>query len=165
MPTTNPHLFKGRIYQCHRVQDADAANAFMAANPSWGLLDETPEGHCFIARMDDKGVGALNELAKPEGLSELGSKAYDIIRAYLDRHHLDFTRGDKAFYSPAEWQARGEDYERNSELIVVYDGGDIRECFDPHEGWAHCEAMNEKLRDVGLYSEPCACWYAAIYKL
>ena len=160
MPTTEPYLFQGRIYQCHRAQDADAANAFMAANPSWGLLDETPEGICYVARMDDKGV--RDDLAKPEGLSELGSKAYDVIRSYIDKHNLGYTGGCKAFYSPAEWNG---EYGKTSELVVVYDGGDVRECFDSHHGWHHSEALRLLLMEVGSYSELCTCWHAAIYKL
>lgn len=33
--------------------------------------------------------------------------------------------GCQAFYSPAEWAARGEEYGKLSELIIVHDGGDI----------------------------------------
>jgi len=53
---TVPYRHYGRVFQCHVEPDTAAANAFMAANDGWGLLNEEPDGRCFIARMEDEGT-------------------------------------------------------------------------------------------------------------
>lgn len=99
----------------------------------------------------------------PAGLSEKGQQAWKIIYDYLVAHDLAYTGGCKTFYSPAEWKARDEEYGTGSELLVVYDGGDVRECFDSYFKYDHEEALAAKLRDIGLYAERCNGWYSAIY--
>ncbi len=101
----------------------------------------------------------------PENLSEKGKKAWQIIHDYITATKLDYTGGCRTFYSPGEWRARGEEYGTNSELIVVYDGGDVRECFDSEFKYDHEEAIREKLDQVGLYAERCTGWYSAIYSV
>jgi len=105
-------------------------------------------------------------VACPTGLSPKGRKAYDAIMAVLKKHELTNTGGCKAFYAPKEWAARGETYGRGSELIVVYDGGDLGYFFNIDR----CEVsynLNEEMRSaleaVGCYSEECTCWFSAIY--
>lgn len=70
------------------------------------------------------------------------------------------------FYTPTEWERRGEQYGLGAELIVAYDGGDLayyfnldRECYDLHE------EMQLVLAEIGVYFEECTCWYSAIYSL
>lgn len=73
--------------------------------------------------------------------------------------------GCKAFYSPEEWKERGEDYGTNSELVVVYDGGDLYEIFNPDSGnYKWFDRLNERLEKHGYWVEACTCWYSAIYK-
>lgn len=68
-----------------------------------------------------------DDLKVPEGLSDLGKKAADAILATTKAE----SGGDcKAFYTPAEWEARGEKYGSGSELIVVHDGGDLAPSFN-----------------------------------
>ncbi len=83
-----------------------------------------------------------------------------VSEAPLDRF---YTGGCRAFYSPLEWRAKGERYGCDSELIVVYDGGDVRMAFDSHDEWACEKSMRDALSAVGLYAERCTHWYSAIY--
>lgn len=116
-----------------------------------------------------------DDLARPEGLSEAGSEAYDAVVAVLRKHEATRTGGCKAFYSPAEWRARGESYGTEAELVVVYDGGDLMRFFSldacynelydfPAERrYATYEGMQAALEAVGLYFEECTGWYSAVY--
>ena len=104
-------------------------------------------------------------LERPEGLSKAGNDAYDKIIAYLEEKNLTNSGGCKTFYSPKEWEERGEDYGTDSELIVVHDGGDPgmafsydRECYETLDG------MIDALKPLNVYPEQCTCWYSAIYK-
>lgn len=107
------------------------------------------------------------DTARPEQLSKRGRQAYAVVMRVLKRFGATDTGGCKAFYSPKEWKARGESYGLESELIVVYDGGDHRGAFEPeaeHEDSMH-NAMDAALKEVGLYFEPCTGWYSAIYEM
>jgi hypothetical protein len=116
-----------------------------------------------------------DDLAKPKGLSEAGSKAYETIVALLRKQEATRTGGCKAFYSPAEWAARGEKYGEGAELVVVYDGGDLMRFFSldacynelydaPVERrYATYEGMQTALEAIGLYFEECTSWYCAVY--
>ena len=108
----------------------------------------------------------MNELNKmPEGLSAAGQLAYNQIMVILQRQNRTDTGGCKTFYSPAEWNARGEDYGLKSELIVVYDGGDVSGFFNyDDEQYGSIDEMSEALQQSNLFSEQCTNWYSAIYK-
>ena len=127
-----------------------------------------------VAMKDD------DNLAMPNGLSDIAKKAHAIIVDYLKEHGISYTGGCTAFYSPAYWSARGEDYGRGSELIVVYDGGDHRRAFSMDAAYdADCEAyaatgkrrspyalyegMQAKLLEAGLFFEEATGWYGAVY--
>jgi hypothetical protein len=104
-------------------------------------------------------------IEKPAGLSETGEKAYEAIVSVLKRFKATNTGGCTVFYSPKEWADRDESYGRDSHLIVVYDGGDHRGAFEP-EGRADMalhKAMTKALDEIGVYVEPCTCWYGAVY--
>jgi hypothetical protein len=104
------------------------------------------------------------DLQQPNDLSNKGKQAHAAIVAFLEKHKLTYTGGCKAFYSPKEWKEREEDYGCDSELIVCHDGGDHGDAFSySRENYKMMEAMNETLKPLGLYSEPCTCWYTAIY--
>jgi len=104
----------------------------------------------------------------PEDLSSLGSAAAHHIMATLTRElgKAPDGGGCTAFYSPAEWLARGEKYGRGAELIVVHDGGDQASFFSyDYENYGNIDKMNETLEELGLYAEQCTCWYTAIYMI
>ncbi len=106
----------------------------------------------------------------PDSLSSYGCAVYQTIMDVLKKHELGYTGGCKAFYSPEEWlEDRGEQYGKGSELIVVYDGGDLRQFFNSNECGAHgywtmFEEMIHELAKVGMYFEECTGWYCAIYR-
>jgi hypothetical protein len=120
-------------------------------------------------------------LDMPADLSAKGKKAHAIIVEFLMAHSLTDTGGCTAFYSPVAWRARGEEYGKKSELIVVYDGGDLRPVFSMDAAYdLDCmiyqetgkpsttpyslyEGVQAKLREAGFHVEECTGWYAAIY--
>ena len=103
------------------------------------------------------------DLLPPEGLSERGRQAYDIILSFLMEHDLTFTGGCPAFVHPDKWDG---DYGKNSILIVLHDGGDVGRAFslDKYE-YDLVEAMDKKLEKIGLYSEQCTLYQSAIYEV
>jgi hypothetical protein len=137
-------------------------------------------------------MGHLDSLkdpnAMPDGLSEKGKAAYHTIMAVLKKHEATDTGGCKSFYSPAEWRERGERYGTESELIVVYDGGDLRRFFnmdaaysvdcmvaeqykaqghplpEGYKPYASYEGMQAELAKVGVFFEEATGWFAAVYK-
>jgi hypothetical protein len=127
------------------------------------------------------------DLKMPEGLDKDGESAYRTVVEYLEKHKLLFTGGCRVFYSPEEWKERGEQYGRESKLIVVYDGAEARYCFSmdacyEHEDfvqelidsglkvakrnrYALYEDMQAELSKIGLFFEECTGWYSAVYKI
>lgn len=106
------------------------------------------------------------DLAVPKGLSEKGREAIRIILEVLAAHEITYTGGSKAFYSPAEWKAKGEQYCQNALLVVVYDGSALARCFEyAKEDYAAIEAMDAALRAADMYPESGTHWYAGIYNL
>lgn len=113
-------------------------------------------------------------LAKPEGLTAEGEKAYETVMAVLKKYNALDTGGCKAFYSPAEWRNRGEEYAGGSELVIVYDGGDLKHFFsmdacyydNPHSSkrYDRYEEMQAALNGSGLYFEEGTSWYSGVYK-
>jgi len=129
----------------------------------------------------------MNDFDMPEDLSPDGQHAYRVIRARLNAFKDLNTGGCKAFYSPFEWAARGEQSGLKSVLIVVYDGGDLRGHFNMDAAYeGHCmlvdflrengrstsglngyesiEKMQEALGEAGFFFEECNNWYGAVYK-
>jgi hypothetical protein len=116
------------------------------------------------------------DLEMPAGLSADGQAAYKAIMAVLNKHEQTYTGGCRAFYSPAEWKARGEEYGTEAELIVVYDGGALRPFFSMDAAYDHFhhmpaakrydwyEEMQAALGAKGLYFEECTGWYCAVFK-
>jgi hypothetical protein len=110
-------------------------------------------------------------IAQPKGLSKKGRQAYRAIVDALRKHGLVYTGGGRAFYSPKEWKDRGEDYGTESQLVVVYDGGDLFYVFNSSmhsefEKPANVrEEIDKRLADFGLYVEECTGWYAAVYEI
>lgn len=113
-----------------------------------------------------------NYLAKPEGLDAAGEKAYKVIMAFLKARKLTYVQ-QKAFYSPAEWKERGEQYGTESKLVIVIEGAEMRRClsmdacYEVARPGTNCyepyEALQERLEAEGLYNQDCTSWYSAIY--
>lgn len=100
----------------------------------------------------------------PEGLCRAALKAAHALRDFCLQHDLTFTGGCRVFYSPAEWQARGESYGTHSLLVCVYDGAACRRALSlAGEDYPMVEAFAQVLDDLDLYVEECTGWYAAIY--
>lgn len=105
-------------------------------------------------------------LAIPTKLCPLGQAAAEVILAVLRREDRARTGGCRAFYSPAEWEARREAYGQDAVLIVVHDGGDhmahfAYECQDTEA----INSMADALRPLGLFSEQATVWYSALYRI
>jgi len=106
----------------------------------------------------------MTDLQQPDNLSEKGKQAHAAIVAFLENNGLTYTGGCRTFYSPKEWTERGEEYGCDGELIVVHDGGYVGDAFSyDSENYKMIEEMNETLKPLGVYSEPCTRWYTAIY--
>lgn len=117
------------------------------------------------------------DLVMPDGLSDAGRRAHEIIVAYFKEHDLT-TGGAKTFWAPSEWT---EEYGTDSHLIVAYSGS-MRAAFSMdaayeldcdhyqrtgkhREPYALYEGMQERLRAAGLYFEEQTLWYSAVYSV
>lgn len=101
----------------------------------------------------------------PDGLSDLGRKAAEVIVALAVADGAASTGGGRSFYTLAEWKERGEEYGHQAELIVVHDGGDLAKYFNyDYCVYGAIERMDEALAKAGLHAGPCTSWYTAIYK-
>lgn len=149
------------------VPDAPAAPGDVpAAGPSWEsssqivnkLLESEEDDARDLLRDTPIEPAALWE---PKGLSTLGQKAHAAIVQFLKEKDLVPRGEDKIFYSPSEWRARGESYGLGSELIVVH-----AYAFDWDRGcpYPSIEALSDRLKGVGAYTEQCTGWYSAIYR-
>ena len=72
--------------------------------------------------------------------------------------------GCSAFFTPEEWIERDELYGRDSALVVVHDGGDLRAFFnlDVME-YTLYDKMTKALDKIGYRFDQCTGWYSAIY--
>lgn len=103
--------------------------------------------------------------------ADLLPKAREIAKAIVALcrkvHKREPTGGGcKAFYSPAVWRARGEEYGLESLLILVHDGGDLAPmCNMDYEDFESYAQLRDTLRPLGVYLENCTSWYSAVYPL
>ena len=105
----------------------------------------------------------MNEI--PDGLTKVGNAAAKKILEVAKKYG-DNSGGCKTFYSPGEWRDRGEQYGRDSELIIVHDGGDFSYYFNMDKcAYDLYENMCDELTTIGVYAEQCTSWYTAIYKI
>ena len=98
----------------------------------------------------------------PEGLSKRGQRAAVIMNDFMKKYNLQ-TGGCQTLYQPEEWKDRGEKYGTESELVIVYDGGDL---YDIMDGYLYNlqDELIQAFDAIGLYFEPCTHWYCAVYK-
>ena len=100
----------------------------------------------------------------PDGLSAKGLAAARAIREFLEEKDATYHGGGGKFYTPEEWEDRGEEYGLRSLLIITHDGGDHAPAFNiDYEAEELQEELTERLRSVGVYPQLCTCWYSAIY--
>ena len=111
------------------------------------------------------------DLAMPEGLSERAAQAWNVIVQFLAENGLTHTGGRKAFVNPSEWTG----YSEESLLLVFHEGSDVGQafsldyCYERRGSGASCyaklEAMAEKLRRIGLFTELASRCYSAVYEI
>lgn len=129
----------------------------------------------------------MNKDFEQPSLDIVGQHAYHTIKKHLRDFKDMETGGCKAFYSPKEWEDKGEKYGKGCVLIVVYDGGDLRPyfnmdaCYEGHhmlcefltgmgkdishlKPYDMYENLRESLRKEGFFVEECTGWYSAVYK-
>ncbi len=102
-------------------------------------------------------------LDMPAGLGPDGKLAWAVVVDVLKKHELCWTGGCPAFRNPTDF-GDVDKYGEGSVLVVVYDGGLVREAFEPrHHDQAPLEELQEALGAQGLFADVCTHWYAAIY--
>lgn len=106
---------------------------------------------------------AQHDFEIPDGLSAEGKRA---ARALIDLAGAEATGGGcRAFYTPAEWRARGEEYGLTAELIVVHDGGAFAPMLNlDYQRYDDYDKVVVALSRVGTWVEACTCWYSAVYR-
>lgn len=111
----------------------------------------------------------MNPFTKPEGLTEAGSLAFDIITHFLEEKKLTDTKlkaGDHGiFYSPEEWVGGGGEEDGSGCVLVVWHKvGNHALTFD----WTlNGHGLREELRALlvshGLYSENYNTEHSVVY--
>lgn len=119
----------------------------------------------FLGERQPSGlIQQRDDLAEPPGLCAYGKRAYEVVRARLAAEGLSHTGGCRAFYSPAEWAARGERYGTGGVLVCVYDSGDLRHLFDTYgEDYGPEERLNAALGAADLWFDRGTNWHSTIY--
>lgn len=102
-------------------------------------------------------------LSAPKGLSQAGASALVRIKLFMQKHKLE--TGCKVFYSPEQWEAKGEKPKPNCELVVVYDGSDLNGVINGTKRGNLMDELRDSLQAVGVYLEPDSGWFAGIYKI
>ncbi len=106
-----------------------------------------------------------------QDLSEIDPQTLALSRAIWDAAARALGRppktgGCRAFYTPGQWRARGEEHGRNSRLIIVHDGGDLAPLINlDYESYTLHDRFMDRVREMvpGILIEPCTGWYAAVY--
>lgn len=106
------------------------------------------------------------DLGIPPELSAQGKKAAELILDFLLAEGLAGTCGCRAFYSPQEWQERGEKFGHDSLLILVYDSDHIGRYMDPSQGENDLfSRFIDNVEQHGFVFQACTSDYSAIYEL
>ena len=89
--------------------------------------------------------------------------AETIIRAFCLAYDLDL--GPKPFRNPGTWTG---EYGQSSEIIVMHEGSDADRALSLDGAYEHGDyslynALDDALREVGLYLEQCTRSYSAVY--
>lgn len=74
--------------------------------------------------------------------------------------------GANAFWKPADWKERGEQYGCNGELVLVHESSDLAPyCNFDCQQYDKMDQMVLALQKIGMYVEACTHWYSAVYKI
>lgn len=124
---------------------------------------------------------SIHDFDLPKNLSPRAREAADTILrvannqvmdstaegGWVERDTLDYPLdggGCRAFYTPEEWKARGENDWRGTCLIVCHDGGDLSPFFNLDEGaYLMWDRMFQTLQKKGFLAEQATSWYTCIY--
>lgn len=102
----------------------------------------------------------------PADLDDRGRTAAQVILEFLEEKDLTYHGGGGRFYSPQEWQDRGELYGVRSVLVITHDGGDHAAALIIDYGaYTLMEELADRLREHRLYVEQCTSWYSAVYPI
>lgn len=111
-------------------------------------------------------MSAPDGWAIPGRLSQEGRAAAEAIVAFLRERGLTDHGGGGKFYTPQEWEDRGEQFGLGSLLVVTHDGGDHAAAFNwDYEDYDLVEDLRLALKTVGVYVEQCTSWYSAVYPI
>lgn len=140
------------------ARSATTAHIVEALNAYPGLKD-------FKVTLEPPRRDVLDEtLAIPEDLSERARHAAEAILDLAEAEHSAYTRGCRTFYSPSQWQARGEHYGQGAELVVVHDGSALARYFSyDREDYEAIDRMNAVLEPLGVYAEQLTIWATGLY--
>ncbi len=104
------------------------------------------------------------DLSCPPGLTAEGYHAWEVILKFLRQNRMLYTGGCKAFYEPYDWVSRGNEYGRDSVLVICHDGGSLAYlCNYDHCDYQSIEKFKTHLARYGFWVENCTTWYSAIY--
>lgn len=105
------------------------------------------------------------DLACPDvGLDRHGFRAWVTIIELLQERDDTYTGGSRGFYSPVQWEQKGEDPIPGAVLIVGHDGGSIAPYFnDLYENDDCLAAMRVALEGQGLVGYKQGSWYSAVF--
>lgn len=68
------------------------------------------------------------------------------------------------FYTPKDWEDRGETYLQGSKLVLLFEGSILYVCLNYGEdGWKFQTKLNELLNEFGVYYELGYSWCLGIY--
>jgi hypothetical protein len=104
----------------------------------------------------------------PTGLTANGRKAAFAIRNFAKAHGLVDSGGGKMFFTPKEWNARGQKYCGNSDLVVDYEGAAIQVATSLDAAfYSGSYALHNELygvlNEIGVYMEEGTLWYSGVY--
>ena len=105
--------------------------------------------------------------AIPTGLSRKANKLAKAIAKLAKQR--DWNAGQKVFWSPKQWEEKGESYGTDSDLVVLHEGGDHASFFSldhSYNGGSYDDYEDQLkfLSKHGFYCESLYSWSSAIYE-
>ena len=105
-----------------------------------------------------------SDLKAPETITKTGARAWKVIVEYLTNREMDYTGGCKAFFTGLEAEKYHGYKLADAVLVVHYDGGNLRYCFNRNwETTNLVDEMERALEDAGFCVQPSTNWASAIY--
>ena len=111
-------------------------------------------------------MSTVTHWAIPSELCAKGRDAAAVIVAFLKKRDMSDPCGGGRFYTPDEWEERGEQYGIGSLLIITHDGGEHAPAFNwDYEAYDLMEELRQELSKIDVYVEQCTSWFSAIYPI